>query len=82
MKKETYEKACELKGRIKHVDMIISAIGERAISYKLEPPERMSGFDLTFNSDVVVSLSEAEALCILDALVDEKARLHDEFDRL
>lgn len=80
MTQEKFEKAKEIEERVKHLTEIIDNLSK--FDYKLEPPTRMSNFNLYKYREPHVNLNEGEVVVIRKALEDERSRLQQEFGRL
>ena len=80
MTQEKFEKAKMLEEQIKHITEIIEDLSK--YDYKLEPPTRMSSFDLYKYHESHTNLNEGEVVVIRKALEDERSRLQQEFGRL
>ena len=81
MTKEQFEQAKMLEQRFQSVSKLIECCFNDEPEYTLDPPTRMSGISVVKGSHVHF-LNEAEAMVFLNALVEERSRLREEFERL
>ena len=80
MTQEKFEKAKRIEEQIKHLTEIIDSLSK--YEYRLEPPTRMSNFNLYKYHEPHVNLNEGEIVVIRKAFEDERSRLQQEFGRL
>lgn len=80
MTQKEFEKAKEIEERVKHLTEIIDSLSK--YDYKLEPPTRMSNFNLYRYHEPHITFNETEVIVIRKALEDERSRLQQEFGRL
>lgn len=80
MTQETYKQAKMLEERIVHIGRLIELLSQ--IDYELDPPTRMTSYDILRNSGGQVNLNEGEVEFLKKALSEEMNRLIQEFDNL
>ena len=80
MTQEKFEQAKTMERRMESVGRLIELFS--SYDYKLEPPTKTTDFTIWLGSQKTITLNEAEAALFLNALVDEKNKLQQEFDGL
>ncbi len=80
MKEETYKRAKQIEEQIRHLTEIIIDLSKH--EYRLDPPTRMSNFNLYKYHEPHVNLNEGEVVVIRKALEAERERLQQEFESL
>lgn len=80
MTSEKYEEVRLLKNQIDNVIYTIAKIDIR--EYSLDPPSRDSGFEIGRRVSSMVSLSEGEMVCIINALKEYRVKLEQDFEKL
>ena len=84
MTKDNFNKANALDKQIKHVKEIIDMLSP-SLNYRLDPPTRMSGFELVktaTGSELSELLSEIDVVWIRETFEAKLIQLNAEFDAL
>lgn len=82
MTREQLYEATQLLKEIDRTKELIQFMVSKIAKYNFEPPTRMSGFDLYYNSELKTVLNEAEIKLIYKALKTRLEELLNEFQSL
>lgn len=76
-----YEINC-LSNEIKRLKELCQTMDSHIAKYNYEPPTRMSGFDLSYQSEYKITLNEAEVKLVCDMFKIRLKELCDEFEKM
>ena len=82
MTRDQLFEANQLSKEIDRTKELIQFMESKIAKYSFEPPTRMSGFDLCYNSELKAVLNEAEIKFICKALRTRFGELSEEFKSL